>query len=201
MNRVCLHISLAVAVLLASSRSGFAGPQNGLETNGLATSGLATNGLATGTEAESPPAPAASSYPDAPSAVKPAGAPDVPEMGAEQAGFRAPAPAATGGLSRAIDGKYMVAMSAMFASSIVNVEKTNSCLEQHTCSFVPVAFRSRGALYGAGIPAEIGVAYLSYKLKEHRHRWWFVPAMVVTGGNSFVAYHSATENSSPRTSK
>ncbi|MGD0600545.1 MAG: hypothetical protein ABR988_12015 [Terriglobales bacterium] len=191
MNKVCLEITLAVAVLLASSRLGFALPQNG----------LATNGLAMGAGAESPPAPATSSYPDAPSAVKPAGAPGVPEMGAEQAGFRAPAPAATGGLSRAIDGKYMVAMSAMFASSIVNVEETNSCLEQHTCSFVPMAFRSRGALYGAGIPAELGVAYLSYKLKEHRHRWWFVPAMVVTGGNSFVAYHSATENSSPRTSK
>jgi len=193
MNRVCLHISLVVAVLLASSQLGFAGPQNGLETNGLAT-----NGLATGAEAESPPAPAASSYPDAPSAVKAPGAPGVPEMGAEQAGFRAPAPAATGGLSRAIDGKYMVAMSAMFASSIVNVEKTNTCLEQHTCSFVPVAFRSRGALYGAGIPAELGVAYLSYKLKEHRHRWWFVPAMVVTGANSYVAYHSATREQLPQ---
>jgi hypothetical protein len=192
MNRVCLQISLAVAVLLVSSQLGFAEPQNGLETNGLATNGLTTNGLATGAEAESPPAPAASGYPDAPSAVKPPGAPGVPEMGAEQAGFRSPAPAATGGLSRAIDGKYMVAMSAMFASSIVNVEETNSCLEQHTCSFVPAAFRSRGALYGAGIPAELGFAYLSFKLKEHRHRWWFVPAMVVTGANAYVAYHSAT---------
>ncbi len=198
MNKVCLHISLAVAVLLASSRLGFAAPQNGLETNDLATNGLATNrpatkGLATSAEAESSPAPAASSYPDAPSAVKPPG-----EMGAEQAGFRAPAPAATGGLSRAIDGKYMIAMSAMFASSIANVEETNSCLEQHTCSFVPVAFRSRWALYGAGIPAELGFAYLSYKLKEHRHRWWFVPAMVVTGANSYVAYHSATREQLPQ---
>ncbi len=39
MNKVCLHISLAVAVLLASSRLGFAGPQNGLETNGLNNGG------------------------------------------------------------------------------------------------------------------------------------------------------------------
>jgi len=188
MNKVCLQISLAVAVLLVSSQLGFAVPQNG----------LATNGLAMGAGAESPPAPAASSYPDAPSAVKPAGAPGIPEMGAEQAGFRAPAPAATGGLSRAIDGKYMVAMSAMFASSVVNVEETNSCLELHTCSFVPVAFRSRWVLYGAGIPAELGFAYLSYKLKEHRHRWWFVPAMVVTGANAYVAYHSATREQLPQ---
>ena len=198
MNKVCLHISLAVAVLLASSRLGFAGPQNDLAMNGLKTSGPATNGLAMNAGAESAPAPVGSGYPDAPSALKPPGAPGAPEMGAEQAGFRAPAPAATGGLSRAIDGKYMVAMSAMFASSIVNVEETNSCLEQHTCSFVPVAFRSRWALYGAGIPAELGFAYLSYKLKEHRHRWWFVPAMVVTGGNSYVAYHSATREQLPQ---
>ena len=198
MNKVCLQISLAVAVLLVSSRLGFAGPQNDLKTNGLATSDLATNGPATSAGAESPPAPAASGYPDAPSAVKPPGAPGVPEIGAEQAGFRAPAPAATGGLSRAIDGKYMVAMSAMFASSVVNVEETNSCLELHTCSFVPVAFRSRWVLYGAGIPAELGFAYLSYKLKEHRHRWWFVPAMVVTGANAYVAYHSATREQLPQ---
>jgi len=194
MNKACLRISLAVAVLLASSHLGFARPQNGRATNGLAMSGPG----ATSAGAESSPEPAASSYPDAPSAIKTPGAPD---NGAEQAASRAPRPAARGGLNRAIDARYMAAMSTMFAASIVNVEKTNTCLEQHTCSFVPVAFRSRGALYGAGIPAELGIAYLSYKLKEHRHGWWFVPAMVATGGNSFVAYHSATENSSPGTSK
>ena len=199
MNKACLRISLAVAGLLASSQLGFAGPQNGLATNGLAMSRLATDDPgATSAGAESSPAPAASSYPDAPSAIK---TPGTPDNGAERAAFRAPTPAARGGLNRAIDAKYMAVMSTMFAASIVNVEKTNTCLEQHTCAFVPVAFRSRGALYGAGIPAELGIAYLSYKLKEHRHRWWFVPAMVVTGGNSFVAYHSATENNSPGTSK
>ena len=188
MKQACLRISLAIAVLLASSQMGFAGPQNGPTTNGRTPSA----------GAESPPDPAASSYPDAPSAVK---TPAAPDNGAEQAGFQAPAPAARGGLNRAIDARYMAAMSTMFAASIMNVEKTNTCLEQHTCSFVPVAFRSRGALYGAGISAELGIAYLSYKLKEHRHGWWFVPAAVVTGGNSFVAYHSATENSAPGTSK
>jgi len=193
MNKACLRISLAIAGLLASSQLGFAGPQNGLAANSLAMSGPTA---AAG--AESSPAPAASSYPDAPSAVNTTGAPD---SGAEQAAFRAPTPAATGGLNRAIDAEYIAVMITMFVASIVNVEKTNTCLEQHTCSFVPVAFRSRGALYGTGIPAELGIAYLSYKLKEHRHRWWFVPAMVMTGGNSFVAYHSATENSSPGTSK
>jgi hypothetical protein len=188
MNQTCLRISLAVLVLLASSQLGSAMPQNS----------LAMNGPATAAARESSPAPAASSYPDAPSALT---TPGVAETGAEQPRLREAAPAAKGGLNRAIDGKYVVVMSAMFAASIVNVEKTNTCLEQHTCAFVPEAFRSRGALYGAGIPAEVGIAYLGYKLKEHRHRWWLLPAMVVTGGNSFVAYHSATENSSPRTSK
>jgi hypothetical protein len=89
----------------------------------------------------------------------------------------------------------------MFAASIANVEKTNACLQQHTCSFVSSPFRSRAALYGAGIPAEVGVAYVGYRLKEHRRRWWFVPAAAVTAANAYVAYHSANEPSHSGTSK
>jgi hypothetical protein len=170
MNKTLLRISLAGTMLLACSQLGLAVPQNGW---------AASNG------AEPSIAEAASSYPDAPSAVKTSGAPD---KGSKQARSRTSEPAMRGGVSRALDGKYVVVMSTMFASSIVNVEKTNKCLEERTCSFVPVVFRSRGALYGVGISAEVGVAYLSYKLKEHGHRWWFVPAMVVTAANTYVAY-------------
>ncbi len=183
MNKACLRISLAVAVLLACRQLCFAVPPNGPAPSG-------------GTE--SSPAQAASSYPDSPSAVK---TPGTPDNSAEKSRFQRAAPAAAGGLNRALDGKYAVVMSAMFASSIVNVEKTNTCLEQHTCSFVPVAFRSRMALYGAGIPMEAGIAYLGYRLKEQRHRWWFVPALAVTAANAYVAYHSAHEPSSPRTTE
>lgn len=183
MNPKCLRIILAATVLLLCGQLGFAVPQSG---------------LAASAAAQPSPPPASSSYPDAPSAIKPSGAPGD---GAEKARFRGPAPAATGGLNRLVDGKYVVVTSTMFAASIVNVEKTTTCLQQHTCSFVPAAFRSRAALYGAGILAEVGVAYVGYRLKEHRRRWWFVPAAAVTAANAYVAYHSAHEPSQSGTSK
>jgi len=181
MKRECLRISLAASVWLLCAQLGFAVPQDG---------------SAPSTEAQTTPTTAPSSFPDAPSLVK-----RSPTYSAEKARFSGPPPAATGGWDPAIDAKFGIVTGMMSVASIVNVEKTNACLQQHTCSFVPVAFRSRAALFGAGIPAEVGVAYLSYRLKERRHRLWFVPAAAVTAANAYVAYHSAHEPSRSGASK
>jgi hypothetical protein len=163
------------------------------------------DGQAAGPHPQPPTVETAAVYPDAPSVLRIAVTTDTPGNGngndnsndnnATAVRSGEAAPATTGGLGRTVDAPYVIQMGAMFASSIVAVEKTNTCIQQHTCSFVPVAFRSRGALYGAGIPIELGISYLSYKLKQHGHRWWFVPALAITGGNSYVAYRAATEPS------
>jgi hypothetical protein len=183
MKQKCLRISLAATVFLLCGQLGFAVPQNGPTTS---------------SGAQPSPASAALSYPDTPSAVKTSGAPD---SDAEKARFRGAPPTAKGPLIHKFDVKYVLVMSMMFAASIVDVEKTNTCLQEHTCSFVPATFRSRAALYGAGIPAEVGVAYVSYRLKERKHRWWILPAVVVTAANAYVAHHAAGEPSHSRTSK
>jgi hypothetical protein len=157
---------------------------------------FAQDGKAVGTHAQPPRVEADALYPDAPSALRMAAADTQDNSNSNNAiAVRSgeAAPATTGGVGRTLDAPYVIQMGAMFASSIVIVEKTNTCIQQHTCSFVPVAFRSRGALYGAGIPVELGIAFVSYKLKQHGHRWWFAPALAVTGANSYVAYRAATE--------
>jgi hypothetical protein len=164
---------------------------------------VAQDGQAAGPHPQPPTVVAAAIFPDAPSVLKMAPAANTPgegnsnddENNATAVRSGGPAAASSDGFGRTIDAPYVIQMGAMFASSIVAVEKTNTCIQQHTCSFVPVAFRSRGALYGAGIPIELGISYLSYKLKQHGHRWWFVPALAITGGNSYVAYRAATEPS------
>ena len=171
MSTAFFRVSLAVTVLLA-----------------LGQFGLAQNGSSTRKGPQPSVTEAASDYPDAPSTVKTSG---EQGSGYEEARSQKPEPAMGGGVMPTADKEYVGVMSAMFAASIVNIEQTHRCLQQHTCSFVPVPVRSRAALYGAGIPAEVGIAYVSYKLKEHGHRWWFVPAALVTAANTYVAFHSS----------
>jgi hypothetical protein len=165
---------------------------------------VAQDGQAAGPHPQPPAVETAALYPDAPSVLMAAvadtsgnnnGNGNNNDNNATTVRSGEAAPASSDGFSRTVDAPYVIQMGAMFASSIVAVEKTNTCLQQHTCSFVPVAFRSRGALYGTGIPIELGIAYLSYKLKQHGHRWWFAPALAITGANSYVAYRAATEPS------
>lgn len=86
---------------------------------------------------------------------------------------------------------YWAVNGPMFGSSIVSAELTQACLAAGKCDFVPDAFHSRVAMYGAGVPAAIGVSYLGYYLKKRGHRWWFIPAAMVTAGNFVVSAHAA----------
>jgi hypothetical protein len=85
------------------------------------------------------------------------------------------------------DRSYFAVTGAMFGASIANAELTLSCLKQHTfCNDVPASLKSRAALYGIGIPADLGVAYLTYYMKRKHSRIWYVPAACVTAANIFL---------------
>lgn len=103
-------------------------------------------------------------------------------------------PAAKGGAlavdRNVADWRYLSLTGGMFGASVANAELTQRCLEQKTCKFVPSAFTSRAAMYGAGIPADFAVAYMSYRLKKSHNWFWVVPEAAVTGANLFVAIHS-----------
>ncbi len=108
--------------------------------------------------------------------------------------YQGAVPAAKGGplaVDRSVaDLKYLSLTGAMFGASVANAELTQRCLEEKTCKFVPSAFTSRAAMYGAGIPADFAVSYLSYRLKKVHNWFWIVPEAAVTGANMFVAIHS-----------
>ncbi len=106
----------------------------------------------------------------------------------------APPPATSGFLYvdfKVANWPYRTLTGAMIASSLTSVDLTQRCLHAGACSFVPEVFRSRAAMYGAGLPAAAGVSYLSYYLKRKGYRWWFVPAALVTAGNVVVSTHAA----------
>jgi hypothetical protein len=150
----------------------------------LLTASLGELPAISGSESDLPDAPS-SAKADA-SAVDPAPSPVV-----KRASHGAP-PAAIGGpLSpdgSVADRNYWLVTGGMVGSSIANVELTVRCLEVHeSCNDVPSALKSRAALYGIGIPADLGVAYLTYYMKKKHSRIWYVAPAVVTGANMFLA--------------
>jgi hypothetical protein len=140
-----------------------------------------------GSESELPDSPSAAKA-DAPAATPaptPAAAPAV------KSGFHGAPPAGLGGPleadSSVADRNYLMLTGGMFGASIANAELTIRCLEVHaSCNDVPSSLNSRLALYGIGIPADIGVAYLSYYMKKKHSHIWYVPSAVVTGANIFL---------------
>jgi hypothetical protein len=147
-----------------------------------------------------------SDLPDAPSAARPdasTGEP-TPSPVVKRESQGAP-PAAVGGplgVDRGVaDGKYLAVTGAMFSASVANAELTLNCLTKHaSCNDVPTSLHSRAALYGIGIPADLGIAYLTYHMKKKHSHIWYVPAAAVTGANLFFAYrahHWAQERSIP----
>jgi hypothetical protein len=134
-----------------------------------------------------------SELPDAPSSAKAdaSNADPVASPVVKRESHGAP-PAAIGGpLSpdRSVaDRNYWLVNGGMVGASIANVELTVRCLEVHaSCNDVPSSLKSRAALYGIGIPADLGVAYLSYFMKKKHSRIWYAAPAVVTGANMFLA--------------
>jgi hypothetical protein len=103
-------------------------------------------------------------------------------------------PAAMGGAleidNRTADKKFWGVTTAMFGASIADAELTQRCQAIGTCSFVPTSLRSRKAMYGIGIPADIGIMYLTYHMKKKHSSLWYLPSALVTGANLYVAMHA-----------
>jgi hypothetical protein len=131
-----------------------------------------------------------SDLPDAPSTTKAdSSAPDPAPSPVAKREHGAP-PAAMGGpLSpdRSVaDRNYLLVTGGMFGASVFNAEVTQHCLNEHTdCNDVPSSLHSRAAMYGIGIPADLGIAYLTYYMKKRHSSMWYVPAAVVAGANLF----------------
>ncbi|MGB8783956.1 MAG: hypothetical protein WCD02_12630 [Terriglobales bacterium] len=161
------------------------------------TDGLRTSSLVAGQSA-----PAAFSAPgdmlrDAPVGARCEMLPSSSPLDSRQRRSRSAgaAPTASAGIldfySPVADWSYWTVQGAMFGSSVVAAEKTQTCLQAGACSFVPNAFQTRAVMYGAGLPTAAGVSYLGYYLKKRHSRWWFVPAALVTAGNIVVSAHAA----------
>jgi len=137
-----------------------------------------------------------SDLPDAPSATKPDASTADPSASPaiKRESHGAPVAAQGGPLwvDRSVaDRTYLALTGGMFGASIANAELTVHCLNRHaSCNDVPPSLQSRAAIYGIGIPADLGVAYLTYCLKRKHNHIWYVPAAAVTGANLFFAYRA-----------
>jgi hypothetical protein len=146
-----------------------------------------------------------SELPDAPSSAKAdASTADPTPSPVVKKDSQGALPAATGGrLSpdrSVIDRNYLLVTGGMFGASIANAELTVRCLQvQASCNDVPSFLKSRTALYGIGIPADFGVAYLTYIMKKRHNSIWYVPAALVTGANLFFGVRAYRWSQDPST--
>jgi hypothetical protein len=132
--------------------------------------------------------------PDAPSTTKPdaPAADPTPSPAVKREAPHGALPAAMGGplwVDRTVaDRNYLLLTGGMLGATVVNTELTLRCLNKHpSCNDVPANFRSRVDLYGVGIPADLGIAYLTYYMKRKHNHMWYVPPALVTGANLFLA--------------
>jgi hypothetical protein len=90
-----------------------------------------------------------------------------------------------------VDRKFLYQIAPLFGSSVINAELSLRCVKSGACTDVPSFLHSRAALYGVGIPADVGITLLEHSLKRSGHRWWLVPSTIVTAGNLVYAIHAA----------
>jgi len=97
----------------------------------------------------------------------------------------------TANATQITDKEFVAATGVLFGSTFATVELTHRCLEAGFCSLVPRALVRRRAMYGVSLPADAGITVLGYYLKRGQHKWWFVPAAIVTAGNAVYGIHAA----------
>jgi len=85
---------------------------------------------------------------------------------------------------------FLIANGMLLGSTIANAEMIGRC-QPSACQSVPEAIRNRGDLYAIGIPASLGVSYISYRLKRSGTRFWIVPVALFTAGNVVYAVHAS----------
>lgn len=84
------------------------------------------------------------------------------------------------------DWKYTAVTGALFAASVSDAETLVRC---DNCTHIPASMHRRGVTLGVGLPIDVAVSYLGYRLKKHGHRWWYVPAVALTAANAYLSYH------------
>ena len=89
-----------------------------------------------------------------------------------------------------VGNTFWVANGLLLGSTIADAEMITRC-RASSCQSIPDSIRTRGALYGIGIPASLAVTYISYKLKRAGTKWWLVPVALFTAGNVVYAAHAA----------
>ena len=125
---------------------------------------------------------AGSSLPDAPSTIAQQQAAPEPSQPSR------PSPVAPA--KPPLDTVFWVANGFLLGSTIANAEFIAEC-RPSACQLVPDAIRSRPALYGIGIPASLGISYISYRLRRSGTRWWVAPVALFTAGNIVYAWHAS----------
>lgn len=88
------------------------------------------------------------------------------------------------------DAKFWAVTGIMTGSTIAASELAGECANQGRCDFMG-SLSGRRKTYAVALPANFGMTFLTYELKKHNKKYWFVPAAASTAFTTVVAIHSA----------
>ena len=91
----------------------------------------------------------------------------------------AAAPRIEGRETRVIDKKFMALGVLAFATTSLDMELTQHCLQRQQCvELNPTLPTAHWAMYATNTPVNAGVMWLAYKRRKAGHRdWWIWPAL------------------------
>ena len=85
-------------------------------------------------------------------------------------------------------GGFWALTAAATALTFADVELSQACLQQGTCTEAnPLLPRSRRAAYGIEIPVTAAATLLSYRMKKHHQKRWWLPQFGLVLGHAVGA--------------
>ena len=92
---------------------------------------------------------------------------------------------------RVWDKQFTAYTAALWAATVLDVETTRSALDNCVgCQEGNPMFGddpSRGRIYAVMAPINVGVMWLSYRMKKRGSKWWMMPMLAPTTGHGIAA--------------
>lgn len=89
---------------------------------------------------------------------------------------------------RVINRKFIGINALAMGLTIADIESTQHCLGNHTCRELnPLMPRSRAGMYAVNVPVNLGLMYLSYRLKASGRKTWWIAPLAISGSHAVGA--------------
>jgi hypothetical protein len=89
---------------------------------------------------------------------------------------------------RVVDKKFIGMNALAMGLTVADIESTQHCLGNHTCRELnPLMPHSRAGMYAVNVPVNLGLMYVSYRLKASGRKTWWIAPLAISGSHAVGA--------------